>query len=107
MESAALAGRRWISPHPRRKGALVGTDHVSVNRGCAQRGMAEPALHQMWGNAGLKGVDSEAVSQALRHGGHADYIRCRHDSLHAPPCGRAAPFPKSIGGQARITLAKA
>jgi len=56
--------------------------------------MTELALDQVRWNTGLKSIDSEAVSKALRHSGRASDAGHGHDFLDAPPSGCAAPSPE-------------
>lgn len=93
-----------LYPRPRRKRALVGADHVAVNRRGAQRSMAKPPLDQMRRNVLLKGIDAESMPQALRHGRRAGDTGRRHDGLDVAPRRRTAPAPEAQRRELRIPL---
>ena len=79
-------------------------DHIAINRCRPQRGVAEPALHQVRRDIGLEGIHAEAVPQSLGRGVRAGDIGRRHDHLDPPPGGRAAPAPEPVVGKAGINL---
>lgn len=69
--AASSGNRRCIlaaAPNPGGEFALLVARHVAVDRGGVERGMAEPALHQVRRHRTLKRGDAEGMAQTFRHG---------------------------------------
>jgi hypothetical protein len=91
-------------PHAGRERALLGADHIAIDRGRLERRMAQPSLNEMLRHVRLKGFDTETMPQAFRHGGRASDASRRHDLLHMTPGRGAAPAPEAFHRAPTVAL---